>query len=101
MSSPSVRLAISGVSESAPRAVAFQQRSNVLPALLVSYVYLKPFLKFRPTYRYRDWVMDSGAFSAHVSGAEIKLQDYIDTCKRLSAEDVTLDFGSVRSLPLI
>ena len=34
------------------------------PALLVSYVYLKPFLANRHRYCYRDWVMDSGAFSA-------------------------------------
>jgi hypothetical protein len=34
--------------------------------------------------------MDSGAFSAHNSGVEIKLQDYIECCKRLIVEDVTL-----------
>ena len=46
------------------------------PALLVSYVYLEPFLKNQHRYCYRDWVLDSGAFSAHNSGTEIKLQDY-------------------------
>lgn len=60
------------------------------PALLVSYVYLKPFLENQHRYAYRDWVMDSGAFSAHASGVEIKLQDYIDTCKRLMESDPTL-----------
>jgi hypothetical protein len=60
------------------------------PALLVSYYYLKPFLANQAKYHYRDWVMDSGAFSAHNSGVEIKLQDYIDTCKRLMDEDKTL-----------
>lgn len=60
------------------------------PALLVSYVYLKSFLTNRHRYHYRDWVLDSGAFSAHNSGTEIKLQDYIDVCKRLMAEDPTL-----------
>jgi hypothetical protein len=34
--------------------------------------------------------MDSGAFSAHNSGTVIKLQDYIDTCKRFLATDPTL-----------
>ena len=53
------------------------------PSLLVSYVFLRQFLKVRDGFQYRDWVLDSGAFSAHNSGAEIKLQDYIDTCKRL------------------
>jgi hypothetical protein len=64
--------------------------SSVRPALLVSYVYLKPFLANRHRYHYRDWVLDSGAFSAHNSGTEIKLQDYIDTCKRLRDDDPTL-----------
>lgn len=60
------------------------------PALLVSYVYLAPFLKNRHRYAYRDWVLDSGAFSAHNSGTEIKLQDYIDCCKELRATDPTM-----------
>ena len=60
------------------------------PALLVSYVYLKPFLKNRERYHYRDGVMDSGAFSAHNSGTVIDLQDYIDTCTHLMEEDPTL-----------
>lgn len=51
------------------------------PALLVSYYYLEPFLKNRSRYHFRDWVMDSGAFSAHNSGVEIKHQDYLDCCK--------------------
>jgi len=66
------------------------RQDNLRPALLVSYVYLEPFLKNRHRYSYRDWVLDSGAFSAHNSGTEIRLQDYIDTCKRLMDEDETL-----------
>lgn len=61
-----------------------------LPALLISYVYLPAFLENQHRYRYRDWVLDSGAFSAHNSGVEIKLQDYIDCCKRLMETDATL-----------
>lgn len=61
-----------------------------LPGLLVSYYYLPQFLENRHRYHYRDWVLDSGAFSAHNSGVEIKLQDYIDCCKRLMAEDPSL-----------
>lgn len=60
------------------------------PALLVSYVYLEPFLENRHRYAYRDWVLDSGAFSAHNSGVEIKLEDYISCCKDLMASDPTL-----------
>lgn len=63
---------------------------NSLPALLVSYYYLEQFEANKERYCYRDWVMDSGAFSAHNSGVEIKLQDYIDCCKRLMESDPTL-----------
>ena len=63
---------------------------SMAPALLVSYVYLEPFLKNQHRYCYRDWVLDSGAFSAHNSGTEIKLQDYIDKAKELLAKDPTL-----------
>lgn len=69
---------------------AMGQVRTHLPALLVSYYYLDGFLKHQPRYRYRDWALDSGAFSAHNSGKTIKLQDYIDTCKRLMDTDPTL-----------
>jgi hypothetical protein len=60
------------------------------PALLISYYYLEGFLKNQSKYCYRDWVMDSGAFSAFNSGKVINLQDYIDCCKKLLIEDSTL-----------
>jgi hypothetical protein len=60
------------------------------PALLASYFYLKPFLKNQAKYQYRDWVLDSGAFSAHNSGVEIKNEDFIATAKDLLAKDPTL-----------
>jgi len=60
------------------------------PALLVSYYYLKGFLKNKSRYAYRDWVMDSGAYSAKNSGVEIDLNDYIEVCQKLLAEDPTL-----------
>ncbi len=60
------------------------------PALLVSFVYLKQFLKLRHTYNYRVWVMDSGAFSAFTSGTEIDLEVYAERCKELLATDKTL-----------
>jgi hypothetical protein len=60
------------------------------PGFLISYVYLSGWLANKHLYCYRDWVLDSGAFSAHVSGKEISLQKYIDVCKRLRDEDETL-----------
>jgi hypothetical protein len=60
------------------------------PALLVSYYYLGPFLKQQRRYRYRDWVLDSGAFSAHNSGVSISLSEFTDTALRLLSTDPTL-----------
>ncbi len=61
-----------------------------LPALLISYYYLENFLKHRHKYFYRDWVMDSGAFSAHASGVDINLDDYIEKCRELLSSDPKL-----------
>lgn len=60
------------------------------PALLVSFFYLKDWLKNRDKYVIRDWVIDSGAYSARAQNVEISLSDYIDTCKRLIEEDEDL-----------
>lgn len=95
---PVVRLAVSPISES-QGANSVEHHTNeaglgeerlTRPALLVSYYYLEGFLKHKHRYFYRDWVMDSGAFSAHNSGVDINLQDYIDCCKQLMEEDPTL-----------
>ena len=64
--------------------------NSTAPGLLVSYYYLEPFLKNQGAYRYRDWVMDSGAFSAHNSGVSIDLNKYVDKCLELLASDPTL-----------
>jgi hypothetical protein len=57
------------------------------PGLLVSYFYLPGFLRTKAECVYRDWVLDSGAFSAHNSGVEIDLQQFIETAKELLATD--------------
>ena len=64
--------------------------ADTRPALLVSYFYLDPFLKNRHRYAYRDWVMDSGAFSAHASGVPIDLDAYMARCLELMAADPML-----------
>lgn len=60
------------------------------PALLVSFAYLKGFLRNQNKLAYRDWALDSGAFSAHYSGVKINLSEYIAACKWLLANDPTL-----------
>lgn len=85
---PHVRVALGGV-HTQDKQMAMRDDATH-PALLVSYVYLEPFLKRQASYVYRDWALDSGAFSAHMSGTAISLQSYIDTCKRLREQDPTL-----------
>jgi hypothetical protein len=94
---PTVRLATAIEGGGAQSPAAFERHlpsvpdpDTNAPGLLVSYVYLTPFLKNRHLYAYRDWVLDSGAFSAHNSGTEITLQSYIDVCKQLMDSDPTL-----------
>lgn len=87
--SPSVRLAFFSNTQ-VDAALVARPHDTAAPALLVSYVYREPFLKYRAGYRYRDWVMDSGAFSAHHSGTTIPLDAYIETCRELLATDPTL-----------
>lgn len=60
------------------------------PALLVSFVYLDGFLKNQTKYAYRDWALDSGAFSAHNSGTPVDLNAYIECCHKLMETDPTL-----------
>ena len=62
------------------------------PSILTSFVYLDAFLRQRDQHEYhiRDWVLDSGAYSAHNSGKSIDLQEFIDTALRLLEEDPTL-----------
>ena len=94
---PTVRLAWGGPPEAQTRGLSMQVET--MPALLVSYVYLQPFLRDRAGYRYRDWVMDSGAFSAARSGNPINLQAYTERCRELLATDPML--GEVYALDVI
>lgn len=60
------------------------------PALLVSYYYLSAFIENQTKYSYRDWMMDSGAYSAYNSGGVIDLEEYIACCHTLLEHDPTL-----------
>lgn len=63
------------------------------PALMVSVVYLKQFLKLKDELIYRDWALDSGAYSIkkqhHASRngeVSVDLNEYIDLCHQLDDE---------------
>ena len=83
---PALRLAL--VSE----ATTLQDPTRERPSVLVSYAYFKRFQKARektPLY-YRDWVLDSGAYTAHTSGKPVELAAYLMFCKHWIARDPRL-----------
>jgi hypothetical protein len=63
---------------------------EVQPAILVSYYYRANFFKIREQCMFRDWVLDSGAYSAHSLGKEIDLVQYKDFCQEALENDPTL-----------
>ena len=67
-----------------------QDEELILPGLLVSFAYLKHFREARDQYPMRDWVLDSGAFTAWTKGKQVDLSEYIDTALELRAEDPLL-----------
>lgn len=81
-----LRLAVCGP----PKAIEKGLDRPPAPALLVSYVYMSGFFRMRDRLHFRDWVLDSGAFSAHSKGEVIDLQAYIDKCRELLETDPSL-----------
>lgn len=69
-----------------PRAVAREHA----PSILVSYPYLRFFLKHRSRVRLRTWCLDSGAYSAWNSGKPTNLDAYIGIARDLLAIDPQL-----------
>jgi hypothetical protein len=53
---------------------------ELAPSLLLSYHYYRTVSDVISDYVYRDWALDSGAFSAKSLGVEIDLEAYIDFC---------------------
>lgn len=62
----------------------------VYPAILASFAYLRGFDGRLDQLGYRNWAMDSGAFTAATTGKKVELAAYIATCQRLMATDPTL-----------
>lgn len=61
------------------------------PSLLVSYAYIDRWYSEQPRARYRDWVLDSGAFTAWRAGYDLSVERYTETCRTLLERDETLD----------
>jgi hypothetical protein len=64
-----------------------ERPADRLPALLVSYAYWDGFQQFRPRYAFRDFMLDSGAYSAFTVGITIDLERFIDFCLDRMARD--------------
>lgn len=85
LKSPTAQVAVCDASSS--RDASSLHENPHKPALLISYAYLDQFDKQRHLYDFRDWVMDSGAFSAYASGYEIDIDEYVDVSReRLSTD---------------
>jgi hypothetical protein len=103
MSAPSIRLAHEPSAQgdnvlSGRRGV---DRIKIGPAILVSYFYLKKFISRIEHYSFRDWALDSGAYSAHNSGAVISLTDYIQICIHLKDRNDRLSPIEIFALDVI
>lgn len=90
LAAPVVRLAVSGSGGRSYKSFPSPTQGKA-PALLVSYAYraLWEKLLLHEPY-YRDWALDSGAFTAKQSGTEVNLSDYIVFVRERQARDVTL-----------
>lgn len=98
---PSVRLACC-----TPRTVEiFKQPQwqvcgkNVLPSLLLSYAYKKIWEPLLSQIHYREFVLDSGAFTVHSKGITIGVEEYRDTVYQY--RDQNIKMNEVFSLDVI
>jgi len=74
-----VRLALGGPPEACAKGLAVRPG----PSILVSYFYIEQaFNRYRERLVFRDWGMDSVAYSAHNSGGALYLDAYIEECKK-------------------
>lgn len=83
---PFIRLALSTVSTVVVNALKDPERQ---PSMLYSFIYFESILRRRSEMFFRDWVLDSGAFTAHASGEAIRLEDYIRVAKHVMTHDKT------------
>lgn len=85
--SPTIRLAVAVARESLAGSLAPRPDP---PALLVAYPYLSLFQKWRSLYAFRNWALDSGAFTAHTSGKPVDHEAFLATAEEALATDPEL-----------
>lgn len=86
-----LRLALAWVKNCIMQTFGPQATLRRPPAVLVSYATcLREFQRHRGQLQFRDWMLDSGAFSAYNRGVPIDLDAYIALCLELRATDTSL-----------
>jgi hypothetical protein len=83
-----IRLAVNG--KFRQEVITLKQCEECPPPLLVSFFYLRHVDPIFKDIHYRDWVMDSGAFSAATTRKVIDINEYIDCCLKRKEEDPSL-----------
>lgn len=69
------------------------------PSVLGSYAYFKGFYKTLQKIDVRNWVFDSGAFTAFNTGKKVDLDKYIELCLQLKNDDKNL--GDIFTLDVV
>lgn len=84
---PTIRLSIAGGSKRIVEALSYENLPA--PSILASYFYFSQFKRFRSKLFFRDWALDSGAFSSknRVKNEPISLNKYIEDCLILKESD--------------
>ena len=86
---PTVRLAHTPGSQGANvlegRNGVMQLPASEAPALLLSYAFIKQWRGKMDDWVFRDWVLDSGAFSVHASGKAVEFGTYLSDTRELLA----------------
>ena len=83
-----IRLAVNG--KFRQEVITLENCKDCPPPILVSFFYLRHVDSIFSKIHYRDWVMDSGAFSAATTRKVIEINEYIDCCLARKEEDPKL-----------
>lgn len=71
------------------------------PSLLVSYIYLEAFNRVRDKLKYRDWVLDSGAYTAWRDGKKIHNKQFCEDVSAIAGNGCGRGLAEVFALDVI
>lgn len=85
-----IRLAHGGDLRRATTGLRQYEGREEVPSMLASFYYKDKWEEESPHFHFSEWVLDSGAFSAHAGGSAINIDEYILYCKHKKATDEKL-----------